>query len=162
MPMSKGIYSYAILIPLVFLYGCGVAHVKTDVAASDLNSYESVYIQDVKVYSNEAAAKTNEPLQVKMQEWTTFTRQEFENYVRNSNYELADSLPSTPNKSLIMDFDVNVAYGNRAMRWAVGFGAGKGGVDSLLTVKDANTGEVKFKANADSDISMGGAGGDIG
>lgn len=57
---------------------------------------------------------------------------------------------------------MNVQYGNRALRWAVSFGAGKGGVNSILTVKDSKTWDIKYKAHADSDLAMGGAGGDRG
>ncbi|MCP5007080.1 MAG: hypothetical protein GY941_24520 [Planctomycetes bacterium] len=145
----------------VFLYGCGAAHIKTDMQSPDLRLYEKFYIRDVKVYSNEPNAKTNIKLQRKMEYWASFTRKELEGYIRESHYSLVDSVGTESEKVLIADIDVNVVYGNRALRWAVGFGAGKGGVDSLLTVNDAQTGKIKFKATSDSDLSMGGAGGDI-
>jgi hypothetical protein len=151
-----------IIVIISILYGCGEAYVRTDVQSQDLKEYDNILIQNVRVYSKEAAAKNNVPLQEKLKSWEEFSRNELEGYVNRSQYKLVKSLENVSGQTLIVDLDVNVQYGNRALRWAVGFGAGKGGVDSTLTVKDARTGEVKFQAEADSDLSMGGAGGDIG
>ena len=150
------------IVIVAMLYGCGVAHVKTDVQSQDLREYDNIFIRNVEVYSNEAAASNNLPLQEKLKSWELFSRNELESYVDKSQYKLVKSLENTSGKTLIVDLDVNVQYGNRALRWVVGFGAGQGGVDSILTIRDADTGEVKFQAEANSDLSMGGAGGDIG
>lgn len=154
--------SLAVFSMILFLTACGAAHVRTDVNANDLFSYDNVLIKEVKVYSLEAAAKDNDALQLKLKDWEMFSRNELESYVENSQYKLVDSIDAATGQTLLVDLDVNVTYGNRALRWAVGFGAGKGGVNSVLTVKDAQSGEVKFRARADSDLSMGGAGGDVG
>lgn len=161
MKLFKSIHRSTVIFMAVFLYGCGAAHIKTDIQSPDLRQYENFYVRDVKVYSNEPNAKTNIALQKKMEYWASFTRTELENYIRESHYRLVDSVEAESGKVLIADINVNVVYGNRALRWAVGFGAGKGGVDSLLIVKDAQTGRIKFKATSDSDLSMGGGGGDI-
>lgn len=150
-----------LLIVFLFLHGCSTAHIKVDIHEKNLKGYENILIQGVRVYSNEAAAKNNAPLQEKLKNWELFSRNQLEEYAINSNYNLIKSLDRVDGKTLLIDLDVNVQYGNRALRWAVGFGAGKGGVYSVLTVKDS-TGEIKYKAQADSDLSMGGAGGDIG
>ncbi len=66
------------------------------------------------------------------------------------------------NETLVIDMDVEVVYGNRFLRWFVGFGAGRGKVDTVMTVYDAKTNAVKFKAVANSDLKGGGGGGDVG
>ena len=162
MNIHKSIKILSVIGISFLLYACGTAHVKTDVAAQDLHQYANIFIQDVRVYSNEASAKNNAPLQEKLKGWQSYTRGQLETYVNSSKFTLVQSLDDIKVDTLLIDLDVNVKYGNRALRWAVGFGAGKGGVDSTLTVKDAKTGEVKYKAYADSDLSGGGAGGDIG
>ena len=149
------------IVLIAMLCGCGVAHVKTDVQSQDLKEYDNILIRNIEVYSNETAAINNLPLQEKLKNWENFSRKELEGYVNRSQYKLVKSLENASGKTLIVDLDVNVQYGNRALRWVVGFGAGKGGVDSILTISDAKTGEVKLQAEANSDLSMGGAGGDI-
>ena len=150
-----------LVLVIATLYGCGVAHVKTDIASPDLHQYEKVYISDVRVYSEEAAAKDNAELQAKMDEWKSFARSELEGYLTESHYQLVDQPPTDDERVLVVDLDINVAYGNRALRYWVGFGAGKGGVDSVLSVSDSKTGAEKFRAVAASDLSMGAFGGDM-
>ncbi|GAB2896395.1 hypothetical protein ACCI51_04750 [Microbulbifer echini] len=162
MSSYKTIKPLLMIVVFSILYGCGSAHVKTDIQSQNIGSYRNILIQDVRVYSNEQAAKSNAPLQEKLKRWESYSRTQLEQYVNGSKYTLINSLDEAEGNTLLVDLDVNVQYGNRALRWVVGFGAGKGGVDSVLTVKDSETGEVMYKANADSDLSMGGAGGDIG
>lgn len=144
----------------VLLYGCGVAHIKPGVQSPDLGNYNGIAVNDVKVYSLEPAAKGNAALQEKLKNWQSYSSEQLSNYVATSSFQRAAD--GQQESTLLLDLDVNVQYGNRALRWAVGFGAGKGGVLSTLTAKDARTGEIKFEAQADSDLSGGGAGGDIG
>ena len=62
---------------------------------------------------------------------------------------------------MVVSLDVDLVYGNRAARYFGGFGAGKGSVDSVLSVMDPSTKVVKFKAVSESDLSMGAFGGDM-
>lgn len=155
----KKIITIGILFGILTLSGCASTNVKSGIQSNDLSNYSNISIQSVKVYSEEANAKNNEPLQVKLKNWEHFSRAELEGYVKKSKYQLVGVVDD---ETLLVDLDVNVQYGNRALRWAVGFGAGKGGVDSVLTVKDSRSGEIKYQASAESDLTMGGAGGDIG
>ncbi|WP_226647755.1 hypothetical protein [Microbulbifer variabilis] len=152
---------FFLMMTLSLLGGCGVAHVKTDVHSQSFEGYKNIQIEDVRVYSKERSAKNNSILQEKLKGWEVYSREKLEEYARESNYQIVKSSSEAEGKTLLVDLDVNVQYGNRALRWAIGFGAGKGGVESVLTVKDSETGIIKFKAHADSDLSMGGAGGDI-
>ena len=161
MKWSEGIFRFVVMYQLVILCSCGAAHIKPVVQSVGLYDYENVYIRDVKVYSNEPSIKTNIKLQAKIEDWAVFTRNELQAYVRESPYKLAHSSQTDLAKTLILDIDVNITYGNKALRWAVGFGAGKGGVDSLLTATDGQTGRVKFKVTAESDLAMGVFGGDM-
>lgn len=154
----KKIITIGILFGFLTLTGCASTAVKSGIQSNDMNNYSNISIQKVKVYSEEANAKNNEPLQVKLKNWERFSRTELEGYVEKSKYQLVDAIDD---ETLLVDLDVNVEYGNRALRWAVGFGAGKGGVDSIITVKDSRSGEIKYQASAESELTMGAAGGDI-
>lgn len=148
------------LLTIISFYGCSVTHVQPGVQAPDLTSYKAVRIGEVKVYSLEPNAEDNEPLQELMTGWQAYSQDQLRNYVERSNLQLTTDGATAD--TLLLDLDVNVQYGNRALRWAVGFGAGKGGVYPELTAKDANTGEVKYDAKAHADMLGGPAGGDIG
>ena len=151
-------------VSLVGLAGCGAAHVNTNTNEVKLPSYSAASIGKVSVYSNEKNAATNQALQDKLSRWQAETRAKIESAVTGSNLRLieaAESNSESADKRLIFAIDSNVRYGNRAVRWAVGFGAGKGGVSSKLTVTDAVSGAVVYSAAAESDLAMGGAGGDM-
>ena len=154
-------FRVAILYLIATLYGCGAAHVRTDMTSSDLHDYEQVFISEVKVYSEEEGAEQNEELQAEMKVWEAFSRTELENYVNESHYELLHQPPGSMVKALILSLDIKMTYGSRALRYWVGFGAGKGGVDSVLSVTDNQTGEDKLRAVADSDMAVGAFGGDM-
>ncbi len=162
MKLHRNIKLLSIITISFLLHACGVAHVKTEVIAQDINQYTNIFIQNVRVYSNEASAKNNAALQEKLKSWESHSRGQIESYINASKFTLVQSLDDTKGDTLLIDLDVNVMYGNRALRWVVGFGAGKGGVDSTLTVKDAKTGEVKYRGHGDSDLSVGITGGDMG
>jgi hypothetical protein len=146
---------------LTGLTGCGKVHVRKEVESSDLDLYKKVYITDVRVYSEEKSAQTNQELQSKIQEWKVFARNEMESYVKGSRYELMSTPPTEKEKVLLVDLDIKIAYGNKALRYWVGFGAGSGGVDSKLTVTDNRSGEKKFVAVGESDLSIGAFGGNM-
>lgn len=153
---------YSITIAaIILLASCGRAHIKQGVKASDLKSYSNIIIKNVRVYSNEENAKENQELQNKMKQWEGFARTELEEYINKSKYKLVKSVNKAKGKTLTIDLEMNVEYGNRALRYFVGFGAGSGGIDSKLTVKDAKTGKIKFQSDVASDLSGGGFGGDM-
>jgi hypothetical protein len=143
------------------LIGCGAAHVRREVQASDLDSYDAVYISDVRVYSLEKSAKNNKVLIAKIEEWKAFARKELESYVKDSRYELMKNPPTGKERVLLADLDIKVTYGNRALRYWVGFGAGAGRIKSILTATDSRTGEQKFIAKGDSNLSVAAFGGDM-
>ena len=154
-------FSPMLLLLVLTLYGCGAAHVRTDMESTDLHQYENVFISEVRVYSEEDGAEQNEKLQAEMKGWEVFARGELENYVNDSHYQLVSQAPASIDKALILDLEIKMTYGSRALRYWVGFGAGKGSVASVLMVTDSQTGEDKFRAAADSDMTMGAFGGDM-
>lgn len=155
-------FPLTLLLLAATLNGCGVAHVRTEVESSDLHEYDKMFISEVDVHSQEVAAQDNAELQDKMVEWEAFSRAELEGYVNDSHYQLMSEPPTGTEKALVAILDIDLVYGSRAARYWGGFGAGKGSVDSVLTVIDSQTGEKKFEAVAESDMAMGAFGGDMG
>tara|TARA_B110000908_G_C10217287_1_gene433417 strand:- start:921 stop:1577 length:657 start_codon:yes stop_codon:yes gene_type:complete len=163
MKRYNNLKSALILTMLATLSACGSAPlIKTNIQTEDLDEYDNMLISDVRVYSNETEAEYNVELTEKLEGWKFYSKALLETYISNSKYNLVTSLGDAEGSTLLVDLDVNVLYGNRALRWAVGYGAGEGGVDSTLTVTDAVTEEVKYKSQADSNLTMGVAGGDVG
>lgn len=164
MKPHKSVTSYVfptLSLLVLTLYGCGAAHVRTEVASTDIHQYEKVFISKVDVHSQEETAEDNEKLQAKMVEWEIFARGELEDYVNESHYQLLTEPPGADEHALIINLDIDMVYGSRAKRYWAGFGAGRGSVDSVLTVSDSQTGEQKFRAVAESDLSVGGFGGNM-
>jgi hypothetical protein len=160
MKYLSNIGKLSLIIFTTFLFGCSSLKINTEVEASNFDRYENVYVRDVKVYSNEKNAAGNKALQVKISEWKGFVREELNAYVNSSEFNTVDA--SKGAETLVIDMDVEVVYGNRFLRWFVGFGAGRGQVDTVLTVTDAETQKIKFKAVANSEVRGGGGGGDVG
>ncbi|GAB1266190.1 hypothetical protein NBRC116493_34730 [Aurantivibrio infirmus] len=148
---------------LTMLVGCGSVHTRTDIAGESLDQYKIAYIVEPKVYSMEEAAETNKALQDKLWSWKSFAQKDLESYFHGNGYKVVFDLPNVYTQEIMMvDLDVNVKYGNRALRYWVGFGAGAGSVDSVLKIMDLESGEELFKAVAESDLSVGRYGGDVG
>lgn len=160
--IQSNFYTRLLLIAAVItLAACGRAHIREGTEDASLSQYTHAHIQNVKVYSREEAAKTNQPLQVKMENWQHYSRSMLETALTNSGLTLTESATVEGKKVLVVDLDIDMQYGNRALRWVVGFGAGKGGVNSRLTAHDNTVEKLIFSAKAESDLAEGGAGGDM-
>ncbi len=142
------------------LLGCGAAHLRPQDSPA-LGLAASAYIGRVTVSSKEESAKANEALQAKMRVWETEARSSLQEGLAARGYQVVTEAPTPSGATLIWNLDIDVQYGNRALRYTVGFGAGKGHVRSTLVVDDGAKQE-KYRSGADSDLAIGGFGGDIG
>jgi len=154
--------TFIFLSVAMVIAGCGVAHVKSDTPKVDVSKYSAAKIGEVKVYSLEKNAASNAPLQKKLANWQQEAIEKLGKAISMTPLRLAAEASPPSDNTLVFSIDSNVRYGNRALRWAVGFGAGKGGVVSVLTVTDEMTGSLVYRATAESDLAVGGAGGDMG
>lgn len=140
--------------------GCGAPHLRPQSsAATELPA--SAYIGRVTVSSQEEAAKSNVALQAKMQGWAVEARSRLLQALTTKGYHVVSEAPAQSGATLIWNLDVDVQYGSRAMRYWVGFGAGKGSVHSTLVIDDGAKSE-RYRSGVDSDLDMGAFGGDIG
>jgi hypothetical protein len=145
---------------VLVLAGCGAAHLQTQ-PIENVSLAPAVRLGSVTVGSQEESAKTNAPLQAKMRQWEADARSNLSGALVEKGYRVLDGAPAPGEDTQTVDLDVDLQYGNRAVRYLVGFGAGKGHVRSKMKIQDS-AGKVLFQSGADSDLSMGGFGGDIG
>ena len=159
--MKNSLIRVLLVLATIAISACSNVTIKNHEHDADLHDYKYVYINKIDIYSKEPAAKDNQKLQNLMVEWEGFARDELERHVSNSSYELTKTLDKESSEVLVVDLDVDLVYGNRAARYWGGFGAGKGSVDSNLTVSDSATQDVKYNSTAESELTMGALGGDM-
>ena len=147
----------ALLTAVFTLTACGVTKMRTVEDIKDVSAYKTVYVADVVINAGEnnpdqqkinddLVASTTDQLKKATTDTQKFT-------VAGSKADAADGL--------VVETEIRLNYGNRALRHFVGFGAGKAKMESLLTVKDAKTGEVKLNIIAESELAGGSYGGDV-
>lgn len=135
----------AAVLPLVFglLGACGAAHVQLHVAPTDRQDFRTVEIGTISVTSPEEAAKANQNLQLKLGQWKLHAAHELRRVVERSGSRVAPGpVPPAP---IRLSLTSEVRYGNRFLRWFIGFGAGKGSVHSALLATDTRSGRVRFE-----------------
>ena len=156
---------------LLLLSACSSGPVKTQTEAEDLDRYRNAYVADVVVRSTESTANA----QKENREVEQFARAELKRIIEESRYRYLPARPASASSraegdaralselddTLAVSLDMNITWGNRAVRYLVGFGAGKGRISSTLTVKDATTGAVKYRSSKDSMLAMGLFGGSM-
>lgn len=165
---------------LLLLSACSSSPVRTQTQADDLGRYRNAYIADVIVRSTEDSANARK----ENREVEQFARFELQRIIEESQYRYLAQRPASPvaemdgagdaadaevaapisdelAKTLAVTLDMRITWGSRALRYMVGFGAGKGRISSTLTVKDAASGEVKYRSSKDSMIAMGLFGGSM-
>lgn len=167
-------YAVFVLAALLLLSGCSSGPVRTQTQAADLERYRNVMIADVDVWSNES----DPDIEKDNRDVEQFARQELQRIVEQSRYRYLSSRPVATSDgadapvavdaavedsgaTLAVTLDMNIDWGSRALRYFVGFGAGKGTIQSTLTVKDAGSGVVKYQSSKESTLSMGVFGGSM-
>ncbi len=146
----------AVACVVMLLQACGTAHIKPGAVAEDLSLYKNAYIGSVDLSSKEADAEVD-ATNKKMKSYATMRLAET---IQSNAFTLVSSNTDLQN-SLLFDLDIDIVYGNRAARYFIGFGAGKGTMRSVLTVKDKTTGKVVYSATGASDLSVGAFGGSM-
>jgi hypothetical protein len=165
---------------VAMLTACSSGPVRTETRADDLNRYRNAYIADVVVRSTENSANAQEENR-KVEE---FARAELQRIIEASRYRYLPARPASTAaaeageqsgahndnggsvtdelaRTLAVSLSMDITWGNRALRYLVGFGAGQGRISSALTVKDAATGAVKYRSSKDSMLAMGLFGGSM-
>ncbi len=155
--IQKSIIAFFSVLFFVTVTGCGKAHFKTIKEATDLSAYNDIYVSNTVISSHEQ----EENFQALNVEFAQFYKDEVVNAVaQKSQYSLIEA-PASSAASLVIESSINIIYGSRALRYWVGFGAGKGSVVINMKLKDAAASEVMFELESKSDLSVGAFGGSM-
>ena len=137
--------------------GCGKAHFQTIKEVTDLSKYNEIYVPNTVVSSDEQKEKLN-ALNV---EFAQLSKNEIVNALtQKSRYRLIEELDSS-SSPLVVETTIHIVYGSRALRYWVGFGAGKGSVVINMKLKESLSNEIKFELESKSNLSVGLFGGSM-
>ena len=132
------------------LYACGGAHHKIATPPQNIPTLKQVKILSVEVNSEEDSA---DALSLNEQ-WKKLATDELQTLLASKSIMVMDDC------DLTVGCRIDVAYGNRALRYIVGFGAGKGHMSVIVELKDKH-GSVLYATNSEADLAMGAFGGDM-
>ncbi len=154
-PICKPIIAAALIFSL---YGCSSAKQLTYQSTSDLSAYKTVTIQELNIRSDESNPSFDEA----NNSIETFYNESTLSALTSINKQIIE--PSTDTNLaqqniLILERKVHIHYGSRALRYWVGWGAGKGYATITITGKDQLTGEEKYNDIKEFTLSMGVFGG---
>ena len=153
--IHKIIIAFICILVFAPIAGCGKAHFKTIKEVTDLSQYSEVYVLNTVVSSNEQ----NEKLNALNVEFAQFSKNEVVNALtQKSKYNLIEEIKPSSN-SLLVETRIHIVYGSRALRYWVGFGAGKGSVVINMKLKESLSNEIKFELESKSNLSVGAFGG---
>ena len=145
---------YAGLVALAMmtaaLTACGMAHTSVTTPASNLTAVKQVALRPVQVSSaeqNADAAALNE-------EFRQMALSELQSLMASKG------IVTSPTADSKVGCNIDVTYGNRALRYFVGFGAGAGHVKIHTEMTDGS-GAVRYATNTEADLAVGGFGGDM-
>ncbi len=148
--MRKYLSVIALLWAGLTLSACGGVHSVVSTPPSGIDGIRMVTIAPVEVESKEQNANAL-ALNAK---WKDMARYELRSM-------LADKQISTsPDSQETVVCHIRVVYGNRALRYWVGFGAGSGSLTVTIELKDQN-GNVQYATQSKADLAMGAYGGDM-
>ncbi len=146
-----------ILLFMLSIIGCGKASYTVLVNPDNISSYENIYVADVSVSSKEQsenAKKVNE-------EMITFTKDELLKAIKQKgSYNIIENAESCSN-CLILETNIEIVYGSRALRYIVGMGAGSGSCKINMKLTDPSSGQVKYETKSKSKLAGGAFGGSM-
>lgn len=155
--IQKTVITFFCVLFFVTVAGCGKAHLNTIKETTDISAYNEIHVLNTEIYSHEQQEK----LQSLNQEFAQFSKEEIVRALtQKSKFSIVEELNSAPGL-LVIESTVHIVYGSRALRYWVGFGAGKGSVVINLKLKDSISGEIKYELESKSDLSVGTFGGSM-
>lgn len=151
--MDKPLRMFAMFAVAVFALGlsaCGAVHSRVITPPDNIVVLKQVTLLPVEVVSQE---QNPDALSLNAQ-WKTMATDELQSLLVSKN------IAASSNGQATVGCRIEVTYGNRALRYFVGFGAGAGHMRVIIELKDT-MGAVRYAANSEADLSIGGFGGDM-
>ena len=141
---------------VVALSACASTKQATFSSADDVKLYKVVRLSDLAIASDEATEGANEANErIKSYYMDAMAKAVT---TTNRNVVSAADVPAQ-GRVLVIDGRLDVHYGSRALRYWVGFGAGKGSATITLTARDGASGQEKYKDVRTVELTMGAFGG---
>lgn len=134
----------------IFLSGCGVSHMRIVKQSASMAKPQEVSLVRVEVVSDRQGVD-KEDLSTA---WEKLAVDELQSLLAQKLVKVRAGAHPT------IVCRINVKFGNKALRYWVGFGAGTGSVDVVVEMKDAN-GQVIYATAAKANLSIGAFGGSM-
>lgn len=134
----------------LMLSGCGGIHNMVTKQPDGIGMIKAVAIAPVEVISKEQNA---DALSLNAQ-WKKMAEDELQSLLVSKNITVSNNTQAT------IVCRINAVYGNRALRYWVGFGAGSGSLQVNIELKD-NNGNVRYATVSKAKLAVGAFGGDM-
>lgn len=156
--MKTSIFKILIIFfSLIFIQACSRNNSRTVIGVtSNISQYSKEYIYKINVKSK----NKNKDLLDMNKKMKIYSNNKLQNIFNKKGYKLATSSGAGV---LRFQLDMNIVYGNRAVRYFAGryTDTGRGSVRSMLKILDNQTEEVKYKVLVVSSLSKGRFGGSM-
>ena len=148
--MKNRILRLVIISVALTVSACGGIQSVITKQPSGLTGIKAVQIASIAVESREQNA---DALALNAQ-WKKMAEDELRSQLNAKNIDT----PAAGQATVVCR--INVVYGNRALRYWVGFGAGAGSLTMVIELKD-KAGNVQYATETKSDLAVGAFGGDM-
>lgn len=148
--MGSSARLFGVIMIAAMISACGGIHSQVVTKPENVAVFKQLTVLPVQVTSKEQ----NADALALNEEWKRFTEGELQSLLTRKN------ISASSNGDADVACNIDIKYGNRALRYFVGFGAGAGQIAILIELKD-KTGNVRYRTRTDSDLAMGGFGGDM-
>lgn len=148
--MKKFVRVITIILLTFALYACGGVQHKIVAPPQNISELKQVKLLPVEVSSKE---KNSNALALNDQ-LVKIATDELQSLLKTKDIMVMNNSDTT------MSCRIDVVYGNQALRYFVGFGAGSGHMSVTLQLKDKH-GNLLYATNSKADLAMGGFGGSM-
>jgi hypothetical protein len=138
------------IVAAMTLCACGGVHHRVTPKAQDLPALKQIVVLPVEVNSKEQTPEA----QALNEQWKKIAADELRTLLD------ARGIAAAAGGDFTVGCFVNVVYGNRALRYMVGFGAGAGHMSVAIELKNRQ-GTVLFATTSEADLAAGAFGGDM-
>lgn len=154
----RNVFQWSGVLAIALISACATTNQTSFLSSNDVKLYHLVHVSELSISSDQSTDGVNEA----NERIKSFYKEEMSKAISaNKKSALPSSFADSPpdEKILVVDSSLDVDYGSRALRYWVGFGAGKGNATLTLTARDKGTGEEKYNDVRTVELLMGEFGG---
>ena len=144
-------FRLAIILSLsIMVAACGGIQSKVIANNGSAANAKALELAPIQVSSREQTADA----QNYNREWEKLAQEELQGMMQDKG------ITNSTNGEGSIECKIKIVYGNKALRYFVGYGAGSGSVEVTLALRD-NAGNVQYATTTNSKLAMGAWGGDM-